>query len=113
MRTDGERRARAEQRAQIVSFRVFMGESAPQFRLIKRDCFQRLIYPWGHVGATNVGNKCDREDRKVQTEKAKKWCGEHGDLKLFETSAKNEIGVEESFKAIAKLAGAREKEEEM
>ena len=60
-----------------------------------------------------VGNKCDREDRKVPTDKARKWCSEHGDLKLFETSAKSEIGVEDSFRAIAKLAGAREKEEEM
>lgn len=59
-----------------------------------------------------VGNKTDREtDRKVATLKAKQWCKDHGKLEMFETSAKTNTNVEETFTAIAKAAASHDSEE--
>lgn len=60
------------------------------------------------------GNKVDRDaDRKVPTAKAQTWCKNHGDISLFEVSAKENISVEEAFQTIAKAASSQQKEEEM
>jgi Ras-related protein Rab-7A len=61
-----------------------------------------------------LGNKVDRDaDRKVPTAKAQTWCKNHGDIQLFEVSAKENIMVEEAFQVIAKAAAAQQKEEEI
>ena len=51
-----------------------------------------------------VGNKCDDTDRKaVLTEDAKRFADYSG-IQLFETSAKENINVDEVFRAIIDLA---------
>lgn len=46
-----------------------------------------------------IGNKCDLNEREVTTEEGKKLAEENG-MKFFETSAKNDINVKETFEAI-------------
>lgn len=61
-----------------------------------------------------IGNKLDREsDRKVKTSEAKAWCKEHGDMPYYETSAKENISVEEAFVEMAKMAIKRESENQI
>eukprot|EP00127_Corallochytrium_limacisporum_P000883 Clim_evm16s29 gene=Clim_evmTU16s29 len=49
-----------------------------------------------------LGNKCDMEDkREVPKERGEKIAGEYG-AKFLETSAKNNINVEEAFMTIAR-----------
>ena len=43
-----------------------------------------------------VGNKCDREDRKVSFEEGSKLAAEFN-MKYFETSAKLNLGIEEAM----------------
>jgi len=61
-----------------------------------------------------TGNKVDRDsDRKVPTAKAQTWCKNHGDIPLFEVSAKGNTMVDDAFQVIAKAASTQQKEEEM
>ena len=61
-----------------------------------------------------LGNKKDREtDREVQFEKASTWCLNNGDHPLFETSAKEDIGVLDAFEKITTLAANQVKEEDL
>ena len=48
-----------------------------------------------------IGNKCDLNEREVTTEEGKKLAEENG-MKFFETSAKNDINVKETFESITK-----------
>ena len=48
-----------------------------------------------------IGNKCDLNEREVTTEEGQKLAEENG-MKFFETSAKNDINVKETFEAITK-----------
>ena len=58
-----------------------------------------------------IGNKCDLNEREVTTEEGKKLAEENG-MKFFETSAKNDINVKETFEAITKdILDAQYKEE--
>lgn len=55
-----------------------------------------------HVNKILVGNKCDMLDEKVvSTEEGQKLASEFG-MKFWETSAKNDVNVEQSFHSIAK-----------
>ena len=50
-----------------------------------------------------IGNKTDLEsDRRVQFQKGQSWAKTNGDLMFFETSAKDNLHVDESFVEIAK-----------
>ena len=50
------------------------------------------------------GNKCDLfENYEVENEDAKKFAKDHN-LQYFETSAKQNVNVQEGFNSIAKLA---------
>ena len=45
-----------------------------------------------------MGNKCDKEDeRDVSKEMAEEWCKENGNIPYYETSALNNIGVDDGF----------------
>ena len=48
-----------------------------------------------------IGNKCDLNEREVTTEEGQKLAEENG-MKFFETSAKNDINVKETFESITK-----------
>ena len=48
-----------------------------------------------------VGNKCDREDRKVTFEEGSKLAAEYN-MKYFETSAKTNLNVNETFTTLTK-----------
>lgn len=48
-----------------------------------------------------VGNKCDREDRKVTFEEGSKLASEYN-MKYFETSAKTNLNVNETFTFLTK-----------
>ena len=55
-----------------------------------------------HVNKILVGNKCDMLDEKVvSTEEGQKLASEFG-MQFWETSAKNDVNVEQSFQSIAK-----------
>lgn len=60
-----------------------------------------------NVNKILIGNKCDLVEKKVvDTERAKQLAAEYG-LKFLETSAKNNINVEEAFFAITRDIKAR------
>lgn len=60
-----------------------------------------------NVNKILLGNKCDLVEKKVvDAQRAKKLAEEYG-IELVETSAKNNIGVEESFFKIARAIKAR------
>jgi Ras-related protein Rab-7A len=65
-----------------------------------------------------LGNKVDvegGESRVVSEKKAKSWCTSkgNGDIPYFETSAKEDVNVEEAFACIARNALKNEAEEEV
>lgn len=76
-----------------------------------------------------LGNKIDREgdravsesllnsitliQRQVSQKRAQAWCAAKGQIPYFETSAKENINVENAFVVVAKNALKQEKEEEM
>lgn len=63
-----------------------------------------------------LGNKTDVDDghsRVVSEKKAKMWCAAKGNIPYFETSAKEDMNVEEAFQCIAKNALKNEPDEEI
>ncbi|ETO07010.1 Rab7 [Reticulomyxa filosa] len=57
-----------------------------------------------------LGNKADlaKAQRKVAEAQARQWCKNKSDLPFFETSAKDNINVEQAFLTIARNALKRE-----
>lgn len=61
-----------------------------------------------------IGNKLDREsERKVKAQDAKAWCKENGNIPYFETSARENVSVEDAFVEMAKMAIKRESENQI
>lgn len=54
-----------------------------------------------NVAKVLIGNKCDRPDKKVSAEQGEALARELG-VKFFESSAKNNINVQEVFYYVAK-----------
>jgi Ras-related protein Rab-7A len=51
----------------------------------------------------------DREpERKIQASKAQQWCKEKGDIPYYETSAKENVQVDDAFIEMARMAISRE-----
>lgn len=63
-----------------------------------------------------LGNKVDVEggkSRQVSEKKAKQWCGAKGAIPHFDTSAKEDLNVDDAFATIARNALKNESEEEL
>ncbi|XP_039071246.1 ras-related protein Rab7-like [Hibiscus syriacus] len=63
-----------------------------------------------------LGNKIDLDggnSRVVSETKAKDWCASKENIPYFETSAKEDINVDEAFHCIAKTALANEREQDI
>lgn len=50
-----------------------------------------------------LGNKVDLGSRKVDEKQAREWCASNGNMPYFETSAKDDVNVEQAFIAAAEL----------
>ena len=56
-----------------------------------------------------IGNKLDKEaNRQVLSSTVRQWCRENGDIPYYETSALENISVDNAFVEMAKLALKRE-----
>ena len=44
-----------------------------------------------------IGNKSDLENHEVRQDLVEGWCASNGNMKCFETSAKNSTNVEQAF----------------
>jgi len=60
-----------------------------------------------------LGNKIDLDTRGVTTARAQSWCQSKGNIPYFETSAKDNINVEQAFQTIARNALAQESETDL
>lgn len=60
-----------------------------------------------------LGNKIDLDTRAVTTARAQSWCQSKGNIPYFETSAKENINVEQAFQTIARNALAQESEADL
>eukprot|EP00249_Psilotum_nudum_P009607 c22039_g1_i1 orf=497-1117(+) len=63
-----------------------------------------------------LGNKIDVDggnSRVVSEKKAKAWCGSKGNIPYFETSAKEDCNIDNSFQCIARNALKNETEDEI
>eukprot|EP00826_Nyctotherus_ovalis_P048393 TRINITY_DN5699_c0_g2_i7.p1 TRINITY_DN5699_c0_g2~~TRINITY_DN5699_c0_g2_i7.p1 ORF type:complete len:211 (-),score=67.72 TRINITY_DN5699_c0_g2_i7:112-744(-) len=58
-----------------------------------------------------LGNKCDKEDRRVSKERARGWALNAG-AEFFEISARDTTGVEEAFMKCVELVEIRHKSEQ-
>eukprot|EP01113_Clastostelium_recurvatum_P007684 TRINITY_DN1358_c0_g1_i2.p1 TRINITY_DN1358_c0_g1~~TRINITY_DN1358_c0_g1_i2.p1 ORF type:complete len:214 (-),score=41.39 TRINITY_DN1358_c0_g1_i2:95-736(-) len=74
---------------------VWLNEFLLQSQISNPDSFPFVL----------LGNKIDQAaDRAVSQQAAKRWCQQHGDVTMLETSAKEAINVEKAFQAAAKAA---------
>lgn len=56
-----------------------------------------------------IGNKVDREnERKVTAAQAQEWCQKNGGIQYYETSATQNVQVQNAFLEMAKAAIKRE-----
>lgn len=91
----------------IVVYDVTSGES---FANVKR-WLHEIDQNCEVVNRVLVGNKCDDPQRKVVlTEDAQRFAGQMG-IQLFETSAKENINVEEMFRAVTDLVLTSKKQQ--
>ena len=61
-----------------------------------------------------LGNKIDKEpERKVPTQKAEAWAKENGNIPYYETSALEDVAVDDAFVQMAQAAIKREQENQL
>lgn len=73
----------------------------PSFASIKNWTQQIKIHASAQVAKVLIGNKCDREDRKVTTEQGLALAREL-EVPFFEVSAKSNVNVQEAFEHMAR-----------
>eukprot|EP01098_Paradermamoeba_levis_P008882 TRINITY_DN3668_c0_g1_i2.p1 TRINITY_DN3668_c0_g1~~TRINITY_DN3668_c0_g1_i2.p1 ORF type:complete len:204 (-),score=47.16 TRINITY_DN3668_c0_g1_i2:190-801(-) len=87
---------------------VFDVTSAKSFEDLEmwRDEFltQAAIRDVDHFPFVVLGNKVDLPDRVISAQQAQSWCAAHANIPYFETSAKDNIQVEQAFLMAAKMA---------
>jgi Ras-related protein Rab-8A len=71
------------------------------FTSIRNWTQQIKMHASAQVAKILIGNKCDREDRKISREQGEALAREL-EMPFFEASAKNNINVQEAFAYIAK-----------
>lgn len=71
------------------------------FANIRNWVQQIKLHATENVAKVLIGNKCDRPDKKISAEQGQALAQELG-IQFFETSAKNNINVHETFYYIAK-----------
>jgi len=82
---------------------VYDVTSRPTFEHVKR-WLQEIQMQCGNVNLVLIGNKCDDPDaREVPTKEAKRFAT-NMKLPFYETSARDNINVEEAFTTMTKLA---------
>ncbi|XP_022107665.1 ras-related protein Rab-3C-like isoform X1 [Acanthaster planci] len=73
------------------------------FNSVQDWCTQIKTYSWDNAQVILVGNKCDMEDERViATEKGKSLADQLG-LEFFETSAKENINVKQTFERLVDI----------
>lgn len=61
-----------------------------------------------------LGNKCDMEDlREVDKNDAEQFCEGNGKMGFFETSAKDDVGIQNAFEEIVKFSAEQHEEEDV
>lgn len=61
-----------------------------------------------------IGNKCDREaERTVDAGTAEEYCRDHGGMRHFYTSAKDDVNVNEAFLEVVRQAAEQFQEDEI
>jgi Ras-related protein Rab-7A len=61
-----------------------------------------------------IGNKCDQVDNiKVSVDKINRYCEKNKNMQYFQTSAKDNIKVDDAFQLVGKLAFNRNNNNEM
>ena len=61
-----------------------------------------------------IGNKCDQVDNiKVSIDKINRYCEKNKNMQYFQTSAKDNIKVDDAFQLVGKLAFSRNNNNEM
>jgi len=76
------------------------------FASIKNWVSQILTHAESSVNKILIGNKCDLPNRDVQLNEGEAVAAEYG-MKMFECSAKTNVGVESAFLCLTKDVKAR------
>lgn len=95
----------------FVAFDVTRAATFDAVEKWKNDVDSKLILPTGHpIPAVLLANKCD-QDSIVKKDKVEKLCEDLGFICSFQTSAKENIGIDESVKCL--LTKILEREESL
>ncbi|XP_006000449.1 ras-related protein Rab-7b isoform X2 [Latimeria chalumnae] len=87
----------------ILTFDVTDSESFQALDTWREDFLEKIIPSDPNFPMVLLGNKIDIDDRKVSTDQAKTWS-EEKNISYFEVSAKNDINIDQAFRALAKNA---------
>ncbi len=61
-----------------------------------------------------LGNKCDQEDlREIDKKEAEEFCEGNGKMGFFETSAKDNLGIQSAFEQIVKFSAQQHEEDDV
>ncbi|XP_033636394.1 ras-related protein Rab-3-like isoform X2 [Asterias rubens] len=73
------------------------------FNSVQDWCTQIKTYSWDNAQVILVGNKCDMEDERVIAAEKGKTLADQLGLEFFETSAKENINVKQTFERLVDI----------